>query len=69
MSFHVSGNLRLATNRERLDEYYKYCATANTIGVPFRIITPAEVQANLRDTVQQVQGHIDACQYNQALEK
>src|SRR5262245_63775980 len=45
VSFHVTGNLRLATCRERMDEYQKYCATANTIGVPFRIITPDEVKA------------------------
>jgi len=45
VSFHVTGNLRLATCPERMDEYHKYCATANTIGVPFRIVTPDEVQA------------------------
>jgi dimethylglycine dehydrogenase len=45
VSFHVTGNLRLATCPERMDEYRKYCATANTIGVPFRIITPQEVKA------------------------
>src|SRR4030095_329598 len=45
VSFHVTGNLRLATCRERMDEYQKYCGTANTIGVPFRIITPDEVKA------------------------
>lgn len=45
VSFHVTGNLRLATLPERMDEYRKYCATANTIGVPFRIITPEEVKA------------------------
>lgn len=44
VSFHVTGNLRLATSRQRMDEYYKYCGTANTIGVPFQIITPAEVK-------------------------
>jgi dimethylglycine dehydrogenase len=27
-----------------MDEYYKYCGTANTIGVPFRVISPAEVK-------------------------
>jgi dimethylglycine dehydrogenase len=43
VSFHVTGNLRLATSRDRMDEYHKYCGTANTIGVPFRIITPKEV--------------------------
>ena len=45
VSFHVTGNLRLATCRDRMDEYHKYCGTANTIGVPFRIISPAEVEA------------------------
>jgi dimethylglycine dehydrogenase len=44
VSFHVNGNLRLATNRDRMDEYHKYCGTANTIGVPFEIITPQEVK-------------------------
>ena len=44
VSFHVSGNLRLATCRDRMDEYRKYCGTANTIGVPFQLISPAEVK-------------------------
>lgn len=43
VGFHKTGNLRLATNRERMDEYYKYCGTANTIGVPFEIVTPKEI--------------------------
>ena len=33
VSFHQTGNLRLATNWERMDEYKKYSGTANTIGV------------------------------------
>lgn len=44
VSFHVTGNLRLATNRDRMDEYLKYCGTANTIGVPFQVIGPEEVK-------------------------
>jgi dimethylglycine dehydrogenase len=44
VSFHVTGNLRLATNRDRMDEYQKYCGTANTIGVPFQVISPREVR-------------------------
>jgi dimethylglycine dehydrogenase len=44
VSFHQTGNLRLATNRDRMDEYQKYCGTANTIGVPFQIITPKQVK-------------------------
>ena len=43
-SFHVTGNLRLATNKQRMDEYQKYCGTANTIGVPFEVITPKRVK-------------------------
>ncbi len=45
VGFHVTGNLRLATCRDRMDEYLKYCGTANTIGVPFQVIGPAEVKA------------------------
>ena len=44
VGFHNTGNLRLATNRDRMDEYLKYCGTANTIGVPFEVITPARVK-------------------------
>ena len=44
VSFHVTGNLRLATTRDRMDEYQKYCGTANTIGVPFEIIGPKRVK-------------------------
>ncbi|MFQ6023232.1 MAG: FAD-dependent oxidoreductase [Acidiferrobacterales bacterium] len=44
VSFHVTGNLRLATNKERMDEYHKYCGTANTIGVPFEMVTPGEIK-------------------------
>jgi dimethylglycine dehydrogenase len=44
VSFHVTGNLRLATCAARMDEYQKYCGTANTIGVPFRVITPKQVR-------------------------
>jgi dimethylglycine dehydrogenase len=44
VSFHVTGNLRLATCRDRMDEYQKYCGTANTIGVPFQVIGPGEVR-------------------------
>jgi dimethylglycine dehydrogenase len=44
VSFHVTGNLRLATCRERMDEYQKYCGTANTIGVPFELITASQLK-------------------------
>ena len=38
VGFHKTGNLRLATNRDRMDEYRKYCGTASTIGVPVEMI-------------------------------
>jgi dimethylglycine dehydrogenase len=44
VSFHVTGNLRLATCAARMDEYQKYCGTANTIGVPYKMITAKEVR-------------------------
>ena len=27
-----------------MDEYHKYCGTANTIGVPFQMVTPSEIK-------------------------
>jgi dimethylglycine dehydrogenase len=45
VSFHVNGNLRLATCAQRMDEYQKYCGTANTIGVPYQVIGPEQVKA------------------------
>jgi len=44
VSFHVTGNLRLATSQDRMDEYLKYCGVANTIAVPIQTITPQEVK-------------------------
>lgn len=76
VSFHVTGNLRLATNRDRMDEYYKYCGTANTIGVPFEIITAREVKelwplAQVDDLVGALyhpdDGHIAPADLTQAL--
>ena len=43
--FHKTGSLRLATDQERMDEYRCYCGIANTIGVPFEMVGPAEVRA------------------------
>ncbi len=44
VSFHVTGNLRLARNRDRMDEYYKYSAVADTIGVHYEFLTPKQIQ-------------------------
>lgn len=45
VSFHQTGNLRLASSQDRLDEYQAYCDVANTSGIPFEIISPEKVKA------------------------
>jgi dimethylglycine dehydrogenase len=44
VGFAKVGNLRLAMNRDRMDEYYQYAATAKTIGVNVQFLTPADVK-------------------------
>jgi dimethylglycine dehydrogenase len=44
VGFRQVGNLRLAMNADRMDEYYQYAATARTIGVEVRFLTPDEVR-------------------------
>ena len=44
VSFHKTGNLRLATSQDRMDEYKAYCDTANTSGVNFELISPSKVK-------------------------
>ncbi len=44
VSFHPTGNLRLATNRDRMDEYRNYQCTAETIGVECHIISVEEIR-------------------------
>jgi len=36
-------NIRLATNRDRMDEYHQYAGVARTIGVNVEFLTPDEV--------------------------
>jgi len=43
--FSVVGNLRMAQSDARMDEYRLYAATAETVGVPFEWLTPAEIKA------------------------
>ena len=43
VGFKQVGNLRLAMNTERMDEYYQYAATARTIGVNVEFLTPEQV--------------------------
>jgi len=44
VSFHEVGNLRLATNRERMDEYRNYQCTAETIGVECHLVGVDEIK-------------------------
>ena len=37
------GNIRLAMNQDRMDEYHQYAATAKTIGVDVRFLSPADI--------------------------
>lgn len=43
VGFKQVGNLRLAMNDDRMDEYYQYAATAKTIGIDVEFLTPAEI--------------------------
>ncbi len=44
VGFSQVGNLRLAMNDDRMDEYYQYAATAKTIGIEVRFLTPQEIR-------------------------
>ncbi len=43
VGFSQVGNLRLAMNADRMDEYYQYAATARTIGIDVQFLTPDEI--------------------------
>ncbi|MSP87561.1 MAG: FAD-dependent oxidoreductase [Alphaproteobacteria bacterium] len=45
VGFRQVTNIRLATNRDRMDEYRFYAGVAKTIGIDVRFLTPAEVKA------------------------
>ncbi len=44
VGFKQVGNIRLATNEDRLDEYQQYAGVASTIGVEVSFLTPSEVK-------------------------
>ena len=78
VSFHKTGNLRLATSQDRMDEYKAYCDTANASGVNFELITPADVQQlwpfmNIEGVIGALyhpdDGHIAPADLTQALAK
>ncbi|MDJ1015468.1 MAG: FAD-dependent oxidoreductase [Paracoccaceae bacterium] len=42
--FYVVGNLRMAQTQDRMDEYMLYASTAETVGVPYEWLTPAQIK-------------------------
>ncbi len=44
VGFRKVGNIRLAMNKDRMDEYYQYAATARTIGVNVEFLSPEQVK-------------------------
>ena len=44
VGFSVVSNIRLASTKERMDEYYQYAAVAKTIGVEVQFLTPDQVK-------------------------
>ncbi len=42
--FSVVGNLRMAQSKTRMDEYMLYASTAETVGVPYEWMTPAQIK-------------------------
>ncbi len=42
--FSVVGNLRMAQTQDRMDEYALYGSTAETVGIPYEWMTPAQIK-------------------------
>ncbi|SDJ05257.1 GcvT family protein [Aliiruegeria lutimaris] len=42
--FSVVGNLRMAQTQARMDEYMLYATTAETVGVPYQWLSPAQIK-------------------------
>ena len=42
--FSVVGNLRMAQSQARMDEFQLYASTAETVGIPYEWLTPAEIK-------------------------
>ena len=78
VGFAQVGNLRLAMNDDRMDEYYQYAATAKTIGVDVQFLTPDEIlklwpMCNIEGLVGGIyhpdDGYIQSADLTQALAK
>ncbi len=42
--FSIVGNLRMAQTQERMDEYMLYASTAETVGVPYKWLSPNDIK-------------------------
>ena len=78
INYHVTGSLRLAHGRERLDEFHRVAAMGRAAGIGFEVVSPQEARARypfleLHDLVGALwdpgDGDIDPSQLTQALAK
>ena len=44
VGFSVVSNIRLASTKDRMDEYHQYAGVAQTIGVNYKFLTPDQVK-------------------------
>ncbi len=78
VGFKVCSNIRLASTKDRMDEYYQYAGVAQTIGVDVKFLKPKEVKeiwplCNIENLVGAIQhpedGYIQPADLTQALAK
>jgi len=76
VGFSVVSNIRLASTKDRMDEYHQYAGVAQTIGVNVKFLKPEQVKeiwplCNVRDLVGAIQhpedGYIQPADLTQAL--
>jgi len=76
VGFSVVSNIRLASTKDRMDEYHQYAGVAQTIGVDVKFLTPQQVKeiwplCNVEDLVGAIQhpedGYIQPADLTQAL--
>lgn len=78
VGFHKTGNLRIASSQGHFDEFKHYSGTANTLNVPYEMVTPEEIQnlwpyAKVDDLLGGIyhpeDGHVAPADLTQALAK
>ena len=78
VGFKVCSNIRLASKKDRMDEYYQYAGVAQTIGVDVKFLSPKEVKeiwplCNTQNLIGAIQhpedGYIQPADLTQALAK